>query len=212
MFDFVKTPKIARFFFKNLVFFIPQPTRIKKVYLTFDDGPNPETTPFILNTLKRFEAKGTFFLLGKNAKAYPDLVKQILMEGHQIGNHTYNHLNGWKTNNQEYFQDIEKAKIEIASTLFRPPYGKIKISQAKQLSKSYKVIMWHLSAQDYRPDFIGKKCLESLKKNTKSGSIIVFHDSVKAFDNLKMVLHEYLTFLHFNQFKLEIIDFKAINH
>lgn len=206
MIDLVKTPTLARFFFKNLVFFIPQPTHVKKVFLTFDDGPDQSSTPFILETLKKFDAKATFFLVGKNAQKNEQLVLEIKNNGHQIGNHTFNHLNGWKTSNKTYYNDIEMAKTLTSSKIFRPPYGKISLKQAAALSKQFKILMWHVSSQDYKTNFNTEKCLINLTKHTTSGSIVVMHDSLKTINHVKEYLPKYLEYLQLNGYQFEIID------
>ncbi|HEX6847149.1 MAG TPA: polysaccharide deacetylase family protein, partial [Chitinophagaceae bacterium] len=145
MFYFVKTPGWLKRIYASYIWSIPVNEKI--LYLTFDDGPHPEATPFVLNELKKYAALGTFFCIGKNVVCYPGIYKQIIEEGHSVGNHTYNHLNGWKTNNQDYLSDIALASNEIDSHLFRPPYGRITPFQAKNLKqvmkgKDPKVIMW----------------------------------------------------------------------
>ena len=184
--DFIKPPKIGRLFYKDLIFKIPE--KENRVYLTFDDGPNPETTPFILETLKQHNAKATFFCLGKNVEAYPALFQQIINEGHGIGNHGYNHLNGWQTETKAYIEDLKKASEVINSNLFRPPYGKIKVSQIKELKERFKIIIWDVSAQDYRMDISAESVKKNILENTTTGSIIVMHDSLKAKANIKAIL------------------------
>ncbi len=184
--DFIKPPKIGRLFYKDLIFKIPE--KENRVYLTFDDGPNPETTPFILETLKQHNAKATFFCLGKNVASYPDLFQQIINDGHGIGNHGYNHLNGWQTQTKEYLEDVQKASEIIHSTLYRPPYGKIKVSQIKELKERFKIIIWDVAAQDYRMDISAETVKKNILGNTTAGSIIVMHDSLKAKENIKAIL------------------------
>jgi len=184
----------------------------KTIYLTFDDGPTLEITEWTLNTLKEFNAKATFFCIGKNIENHPEAFQKIINEGHSIGNHTHNHLNGWKTNNTEYLVNALKAEKVISTTLnhqqpttrnqkllsiklFRPPYGRIKASQAKELfKKGYKIIMWDVLSADFDQSISSKKCLNNVLKNTESGSIIVFHDSAKAEKHLKFVLPKVLKY------------------
>lgn len=178
MFDFVKPPKLARSFFKDLVFSLPN--NRNEIYLTFDDGPNPTTTPRILETLKEKGVKATFFCLGKNVEKHPKLFESIITQGHEIGNHGYHHLNGWKTDTKTYLQNVEKAAKLIPSTLFRPPYGKILPTQIKSLKEQFNLIMWDVSAQDYRTDLLSSDVQDNVIHHTKSGSILVLHDSDKA--------------------------------
>ncbi len=183
------------------------PNKEKAVYLTFDDGPTPEITEWVLAELKKHEAKATFFCIGNNIEKHPSIFSKILQEGHAIGNHTFNHLNGWKTNKMDYVQNAlqcEKAIEAFAykSKLFRPPYGKIKPSQAKALrDKGYQVIMWDVLSADFDQQISPEQCLENVLRNVASGSIIVFHDSVKAYENLKYVLPKTLSFLAQNKYK-----------
>lgn len=158
------------------------------VYLTFDDGPTPGVTTWVLDTLRHYEAKGTFFCLGKNVEKHPDVYKQIIEEGHAVGNHTYSHLKGWQMDNTEYFNDIELAGNFISSNLFRPPYGRFKTSQIKYLSDHYQIVMWDVLSQDYNTTVSPDKVLTNVMENVRGGSIVVFHDSVKAEPNLSYVL------------------------
>jgi len=158
------------------------------VYLTFDDGPTPGVTTWVLDQLRQYDAKGTFFCLGKNVEKHPDLYKQIIDEGHAVGNHTYSHLKGWQTNNTEYYNDIQLANNLMSSTLFRPPYGSIKTSQIKNISEEYNIVMWDVLSQDYSQTIAPQKVLSNVLGSVKGGSIVVFHDSLKAQPNLNYVL------------------------
>lgn len=198
-----KTPGIARFLLPKLIWKIPG--KEKKVYLTFDDGPHPEITPEVLNILNKFNAKATFFCVGDNVKKYPEVFKKILNNGHSVGNHTFNHLNGRKTENQIYFDNITLADKYINSKLFRPPYGQIKISQYKVLNKKYKIIMWDVLSGDFLPSLSKEKCLEKVIKYTKSGSIIVFHDSLKTKEKVLYVLPGILKYFKNINFKTDCI-------
>ena len=174
------------------------PTGEKKAYLTFDDGPHPVATPFILDQLKQFGAKATFFCLGKNVAAYPDIYRRILLEGHATGNHTYNHLNGWKTPDKAYFDDILSAGKLIDSPLFRPPYGRITRWQIKQLSSKalqMKPVMWTILSGDFDPSITSRKCVENVIRPMTKGAIIVFHDSEKALPRVTDALPKVLEFL-----------------
>jgi len=206
----VKTHPIIKFLFRNFVWDIP--TREKVVYLTFDDGPIPEITDWVLSQLERHQAKATFFCIGNNVKNNPDIFKKLMDGQHGIGNHTNNHLNGWKTPTEDYLQNVKKCEVEMAkhqfaTKLFRPPYGNIKPSQSKKLrNNGYKIIMWDILSVDYDVEVTPEKCLENVLKNIAPGSIIIFHDSVKAFRNLEYVLPKTLDFLKENGYKCDLLN------
>ena len=192
---FVKTPWLLKKIFSSYLWSID--TNEKILFLTFDDGPHPLATPFVLDELKKYNATATFFCIGKNVAAFPDIYKRILQEGHTAGNHTYNHLNGWKIKNEIYLADVAEAAKYIDSPLFRPPYGRIRFSQAKHLSaamsvKKAKLIMWDVLCGDFDSTISPLRCIENVVKTAKPGSIIVFHDSEKAFPRLQYVLPEVL--------------------
>lgn len=208
----IKTNPIIKSIFSNYVWSIPN--NEKKVYLTFDDGPIPEITHWVLDQLKVYNCKATFFCIGNNIEKHPEVFNKLIEEGHSIGNHTFNHVKGWNTKNKTYFKEVELCEVEIQkssivnrqSKLFRPPYGKIKPSQSRRLRKlGYKIIMWDILSADYKKEISKEKCLENVLKNVESGSIIVFHDSIKAFPNLEYVLPKTLQFLSENGYKCEII-------
>ena len=163
-------------------------TEEKKIFLTFDDGPIPEVTPWVLNILKEYKALATFFCIGDNARKYPDLISLLKKSNHTIGNHTMYHLKGWKTSNMKYYNDIYECKKFVNSNLFRPPYGKIKLTQSRYLKKEFRIIMWDVLSKDYDSTLSGEECFENVKKNTRNGSIIVFHDSLKAENRLRIAL------------------------
>lgn len=172
-------------------------SKAKNLYLTFDDGPTPEITTWILNELKQVNAKATFFCIGRNVERHPELYKKIIAEGHAVGNHTYSHLNGWKTWYHEYIDDINLAADFIKSRLFRPPYGKIRQNQIRSLKKhGYKLFMWDVLSEDYNQEITAAQCLENVINYTEKGSIIVFHDSLKASKNLFEVLPVVLKTYH----------------
>lgn len=200
----VKTNYFVKRIFPNYVWDIPN--NQNKVFLTFDDGPTPEITEWTLEQLKQYNAKATFFCIGNNIEKCPDIFKKVIKEGHSIGNHSFNHLKGWKTNTDEYIENILLCESQITSqnfgnksetkNLFRPPYGKIKLSQSQKLrALGYKIIMWDIISYDFDTETSEEKCLQNVLKNIKSGSIIVFHDSQKAERNLKYVLPKTLEFL-----------------
>ena len=192
---FIKTPSLIKLFFNNWVWSFSSKEKI--LYLTFDDGPTPEITNWTLNQLQTYNAKATFFCIGKNAVNHPEIYQNIIAGEHSIGNHTNNHLNGYKTNTTEYLNNISLCEKNLAktATLFRPPYGKLKLSQAKKLrKKGYKIIMWDVLSADFDTSITPKDCLKNVIGNVKNGSIIVFHDSVKAQEKLKFVLPKILEF------------------
>jgi len=172
------------------------PTKNKELYLSFDDGPHETATPFVLDQLKQFNAKATFFCIGKNVKAHPKIYQRILDEGHAVGNHTFNHLNGWKTKNSLYVNDIAEASNYIDSTLFRPPYGRISPFVAKMLRTKlgYKIIMWQVLSGDFDERLSPEKCARNVLQFAKPGSIIVFHDSTKAWMRMSLALPEVLRY------------------
>ena len=186
-----------------------------EVFLTFDDGPTPEITEFVLSELKKYNAKATFFCIGKNIKKQSNTFNKIVSEGHAIGNHTQNHLQGWKTNNQKYLKSVLECENIIAnwpqkvnnSKLFRPPYGKIRKSQARNLLKNgYKIIMWDVLSGDFDSSISNERCLQNVLKNTRNGSIVVFHDSMKAAEKIKYALPRVLKALSDKGFSFSKIE------
>lgn len=193
-----KAPWALRKIYSECVWEIP--TEEKIIYLTFDDGPYPKATYFVLDELKRYNALATFFCIGQNVVQYPEVYQQVLQAGHKTGNHTFNHLNGWKTKDQIYLDNIEKASSVIKSKLFRPPYGRITKFQLQALQGkkyNYTPIMWSVLSGDFDPSISPKKCAKNVIKNAKKGSMIVFHDSEKAFPNLRIALPAVLE--HFSE-------------
>lgn len=182
----VKPPKVASVIFKDVVW--QRETDSNNIYLTFDDGPTPDITEWVINQLNEYNAKATFFCVGHNIEKYPDIFRKLVENGHSIGNHTYNHLKGWKTKNEEYFNNIEKSESLYHTKLFRPPYGKIKPSQIKYLKDKYKIIMWNILSGDYNPRLSVQQCIDNVIYNLEPGSIIVFHDSEKSASKLKEIL------------------------
>ena len=205
----VKTNRIIKWIFPNYVWDIPNDGQ--KVFLTFDDGPTPEITEWVLEQLKKYNAKATFFCIGNNIEKYPEIFQKTIAEGHAIGNHTFDHLNGWKTTTEDYIENVKLYETQnpklVTRNLFRPPYGKIKHSHSKILRKlGYKIIMWDVLSRDYDQSISAAQCLENVLSNIETGSIIVFHDSVKAEHNLKYVLPKTLEFLKENGFVCDKID------
>ena len=166
-----------------------------EVFLTFDDGPTPGITPWVLDQLRKYDAKATFFCLGKNVEQHPEIYQQILDEGHAVGNHTYSHQKGWEMKTWRYVEDVDFADDIIHSNLLRPPYGRIKPAQARVLSERYNLIMWSVLSQDYSKFVSPQKCLRNVTRHVEPGSIVLFHDSVKASRNLRYALPRTLQFL-----------------
>ncbi|MEP7251758.1 MAG: polysaccharide deacetylase family protein [Ginsengibacter sp.] len=189
MFYLVKTPFLLKKLYPGCVWEID--TSTKELYLTFDDGPHPEVTPFVLEELKRYSAVATFFCIGENVKKHFNVYKQIIEQGHQPANHTFNHLNGWKVKDDEYIENVLLASKIIDSNLFRPPYGRITKFQLKVLrgnKLNLTTVMWSVLSGDFDENLSGENCYLNVVNHAKPGSIIVFHDSVKAFERLKYAL------------------------
>lgn len=188
---FLKTPWWVRTLYPDYTWRMP--TKEKTIYLTFDDGPHPTITPWVLQQLKTYNAKGTFFCIGQNVERFPNVYQQLLSEGHALGNHTYSHLNGWKTPDDLYLADVQKAGVLIDSRLFRPPYGRIRSRQAKKLATALQrdrvnVIMWDVLSADFDLSVSPEKCARIVLERVEAGSVVVFHDSEKAFPNLQYAL------------------------
>jgi peptidoglycan/xylan/chitin deacetylase (PgdA/CDA1 family) len=167
-------------------------TSQKEVFLTFDDGPHPEITPWVLKQLSLYNAKATFFCVGNNAMKYPNVLQQIINDGHVVGNHTFNHENGWFTSNEKYYSSIKKFDNFYGTFLFRPPYGRITSRQIKRLKNRYKIVMWSVLSGDFDANLDVDFCIENTIKHTKKGSILVFHDSEKSKEKLYKILPEIL--------------------
>src|SRR5690554_1219810 len=212
--EWIKTPKIIKKIFSNYHWDIPNSDN--SIYLTFDDGPIPEVTPWVLSELEKYNAKATFFCIGENIQKHPEILQQILDKKHTIANHTFNHLNGWNTTINQYVENTEKCQQIIVaqgqqntteSQLFRPPYGKIRPRQAHLLrKKGYKIIMWDVLSADYDSTLSKEKCLQNVIQNTRTGSIIVFHDSLKAFPRLEYVLPRVLEYFTQKGYSFEILS------
>ena len=204
----IKSPLLLKWYYPSLVW---NKSRSEKViYLTFDDGPIPNVTDFVLKTLKAFNAKATFFCIGDNIQKHPDVFNRVKNDGHAIGNHTFNHLKGWKTDNETYLQNTIKCQKLTQTNLFRPPYGRIKKSQVRSLKSLFRnpapelkvnasgqelqIIMWDVLSGDFDINLAPEKCYQNVIKHTENGSIIVFHDSLKAFDRLEYTLPRVLKY------------------
>lgn len=184
----------------------------KVVYLTFDDGPTPEITNWVLSQLDSFNAKATFFCIGNNIDSNPEIFKNVIKSGHAIGNHTNNHINGWNSTSDDYLKNVKLCADQISAhgcptNLFRPPYGKLKMSQSKRLRQlGYKIVMWDILSADFDKTITPEDCLKNVVNNIAPGSIIIFHDSVKAFANLKYALPKTLEFLKCEGYSCEVIS------
>lgn len=181
----ITPPKFIRKMFPDLIWQIEDE---RGVYLTFDDGPTPGITEWILAMLKRYNAKATFFVLGKNVEMYPDLYEKIIAEGHRVGNHTYSHQKGVRMSLERYLEDIDFASDLVQSDLFRPPYARITASQLRAVAQRYKIVMWSVISRDYNRKISGERCLQGVLPHIKAGAIILFHDSEKSFANMSYAL------------------------
>lgn len=198
-----KTPIALKKAYPQLIWDLPNNTNT--IYLTFDDGPTPEITEWTLEVLKQQKVKATFFVVGENVKKYPKIYQQIVAEGHAIGNHTQHHLNGWKTKTTDYINDVKECQQQLDTQLFRPPYGKIKRAQIKHLKDQHNIVMWDVLSGDFDVDIHPEKCFTNVIDKVKSGSIIVFHDSLKAANNLKHALPKTIEYLQNQGFKFEVL-------
>jgi peptidoglycan/xylan/chitin deacetylase (PgdA/CDA1 family) len=199
-----KSPILIKKYYSQLIWDIPNGEN--KIFLTFDDGPIPEITEWVLDILLQYKVKATFFCIGDNVIKHPVIYQRIIKEGHTVGNHTQNHLKGWKTTNDIYIKNIEACAHHVSSKLFRPPYGRIKKAQLKGIKDSYKIVMWDVLSGDFDLKTTPEKCYQNVVKNTKSGSIVVFHDSIKASENLKYALPKAIEFLLEKGYVFELIS------
>ncbi len=209
-FFWTKTPKTVKKLLRNFIWEVPNSNNT--IYLTFDDGPIPEVTEWVLDILKEENIKATFFCIGDNIQKHPTIYQRILNEGHKTGNHTFNHLNGWETKTKNYIENVKQGQTEHLklktenSWLFRPPYGKMTLSQSKKIQKlGYKIVMWDVLSYDFKPSITAEKCKENVLKNTTAGSIIVFHDSIKAEKTLRKILPEVIQELKNKRFKFDAL-------
>lgn len=208
MFYTVKTPVWVKKLFKACIWNMPGIE--KNIYLTFDDGPHPIITSFVLDELAKYNAKATFFCIGKNVAEHPVIYSRILNDGHAVGNHTFDHLNGWMTENIIYRANILKAGEYINSDLFRPPYGRITPAQLKNLAqyeRPYKVVMWSVLSGDFDVKLSGEQCSKNVLNNAENGSVVVFHDSEKANERLRYALPEVLDFFSKRGYAFKKIEF-----
>ena len=197
---FVKIPKIIQLLYPSITW--RKKTSSNEIWLTFDDGPDPIATPWILKILQEKEIKATFFLIGKNMQEFPLLVQQILNEGHSIGNHSYSHMNGWKNKTKNYINDINKCQdLMPKNLLFRPPYGKITCCQINKLKKIYNIILWDIMAYDFKKNITAYQIKKNILQNINKGSIVVLHNNQKSYKNLKPILSEVIDSIKDSGFK-----------
>ncbi|MDE6276687.1 MAG: polysaccharide deacetylase family protein [Muribaculaceae bacterium] len=188
-FDLIAQPPLLyRLLFPEGIWRIKRPAPGKTVYLTFDDGPIPEETPWVLDTLDRYGIKATFFMVGDNVRRHPELLAEVRRRGHSVGNHTMHHLQGMKTLTSRYLADVEEAQALINTTLFRPPHGLLRWKQSHAIRAKYNLIMYDLVSRDYSRKLTPPQVLEKVKRYARNGSIIVFHDSIKASERMRWVL------------------------
>ena len=199
----IRVPKFLRRLFPSLIWEIEDDCG---VYLTFDDGPTPEVTEWILETLKQYNAKATFFVLGKNVELYPDLYAKILSEGHAVGNHTYSHQRGVKMSREHYLEDVATAANLVHSNLFRVPYARATLAQIRSLAQQYKIVMWSIVSHDYNRHLTPRRVLRNVIAEIKAGSIVVFHDSDKAFRNMSYALIHTLEYVKQQGWRCKIIE------
>lgn len=203
-----KTPRFVQSLFPGLVWRMEEEE--KNVFLTFDDGPIPEVTPWVLERLKEYNAKATFFCVGENVSKYPEIFQSVVDAGHTVGNHTFNHLNGWNSDNIAYFRNVRRCAQLVDSTLFRPPYGKLKPKQIEFLMRHYDIVMWDVLSGDFDPAQSSNACYDGVINGIESGSIVVFHDSLKSFDRLETVLPQTLQWLSDNGYTMRSLDIETV--
>lgn len=200
----VKTPKFIQELFPNFTWKIP--TEDKVLYLTFDDGPIPNVTPWVLEQLAQYDAKATFFCVGNNIEKHPEVFEQVKAAGHSIGNHTFNHLNGWSSDNLPYFHNIRHCANLTKTILFRPPYGKLRPRQTQFLLRHYRIVMWDVLSGDFDPNITEEQCLLNVTRNVEPGSIVVFHDSLKAEEKLRYALPKALAYFAEQGYRFEALN------
>ena len=186
----VRPPKLLKRLLRDVVWDIPGKDKVMS--LTFDDGPNPVITPWVLDLLKTYEAKATFFCVGSNVEKHREAYDMVLAAGHAVGNHTYSHKNGWKTRRETYLEDVKRCSSVFPAMLFRPPYGKLRKSHYKRIKEDYKIVMWDVLSGDFDRTISNERCLANVLDNARAGSVIVFHDSEKALKKLYYTLPKVL--------------------
>jgi peptidoglycan-N-acetylglucosamine deacetylase len=208
MFFLHKSIGLFRWFYPHFLWKKNNPGKV--IYLTFDDGPIPEVTPFVLETLAQFGAKATFFCIGDNVGKHPDIFQQILEGQHRVGNHTFHHLNGWQTDTDTYVANVAKCQASLPTDsperpLFRPPYGRISRAQARALMPTYDIVMWDVLTGDFSPHLSAENCWHKTQRYTEAGSIVVFHDSLKAEAKLRYVLPRFLAYFSQKGYRFEVL-------
>ncbi len=196
-----QTPAFIHRLFPELLWNVAVTDNI--IYLTFDDGPHPVITPKVLNILEQYDAKACFFCVGNNVQRYPKIFHLVKDAGHLIGNHSYHHINGWRTPDDLYFEDVDKCNKLVRSHYFRPPYGKIRPSQMRYLKKHYQLVMWSVVTYDFDRETTGEECFQRSVNKTTRGSIVVFHDSEKAEKNMLYALPRFLEYFSEKGFRFE---------
>jgi len=181
-------------------------TSEKAVYLTFDDGPIPEVTPWVLDVLDKYHIKATFFMVGDNVRKHSDEYKMVVERGHRIGNHTFNHLKGFEQHTDRYIANIDKADCYLSTDLYRPPHGIMRMSQYRALVERYRIIMWDLVTRDYNPKLSGEQVLRKVKRYARNGSIITFHDSLRSVDNLRYALPRAIEWLQSEGYEFKVFE------
>lgn len=205
----VKTPKIVQALRPAYLWRVPTEERV--LHLTFDDGPIPEVTPWVLDLLDRYQAKATFFCVGDNVQRYPDIFQQMVDAGHSIGNHTFHHLNGWHTDDLPYFRDVHRCAELVRSQLFRPPYGRLMPRQRAFLERRYHIVMWDVLSGDFDASLSPEDCLRNVLQHVEPGSIVVFHDSLKADPRLRFVLPRVLEHYHALGWRFEAVKAQNVD-
>jgi peptidoglycan-N-acetylglucosamine deacetylase len=205
----VKTPRLLQSLLPTFTWRIP--TEEKVIYLTFDDGPIPEVTPWVLDNLRQYDAKATFFCVGDNVKKHPSVFQQILAENHTVGNHTFNHLSGWDSENMKFFHNVRHCAQLVKSSLFRPPYGRLTPKQTQFLTRHYKIVMWDVLSGDFDQNITKEDCLNNVLASTRRGSIIVFHDSLKASERMMYTLPLVLEHFAAKGYRFEALKSDMIN-
>jgi peptidoglycan/xylan/chitin deacetylase (PgdA/CDA1 family) len=203
----IRTPSFIQSLFPNFIWRMPNEDKV--LYLTFDDGPIEEVTPWVLDELAKYNAKATFFCVGENVDRNPKIFERMKREGHTTANHTYHHLSGWSSDNVPYFHNVRKCAHLVDSDLFRPPYGRMKPSQAQFLLRHYRIVMWDVLSADFDTNISQEQCLSNVLSNSKPGSIIVMHDSVKAKKNMQYTLPRVLDHFSTLGYRFEKINAHA---